>query len=682
MICFLPPARVARATAVGFLILAGGTWSLAQQAAVDQAPPVFTARTELIQVDVSVLDSRRRPVRGLTAADFTVFEDGQPRPIETFVVVDLPERARVTEAAWTSAVPADVTTNQVANAEGRLLVILMDRTIPAGMPTLTAREIATAAVNELGPGDLAALVTTGGGVPQNFTSDRQRLLRAITQRDWATGSSAESQEIDDRVHALAEGVFTPLTDGRCLCGLCVPDAITRVADALEHAPRRRKSLLFIGSDFIVQAGPQVQQAELGCGQKLEDAREKMFAALDRSGVVVHGVDPSGLNSIGPTSQASSTLGGRGAALARSRAVEQTLQSQNNLHVVPDHTGGRTVANTNAPQARVPDIVRESESYYLIGFRPSDAPSKRSTRSIDVRVNRRDVSVRARRQYVVSGIDVATAGAASDVVSPVATALNGLLPNATLPLDLHVSAFATPGADRATVVASIGVDAFAPAAGAAARDTPLEVIVAAFDQTGRPQASARQSLELSWPPAGPDAPARVEALMHLALVPGDYDIRVAVENARAQQVASVHGYVTVPAFAGTPLSLSHIVVDAPRTTSSVPRDALTSLLSVVPTTQRVFGRSEAASAFVRIYQGTRRTEALEPVGVRVKIVDAQDRTVRDEGLVLGPDAFASGRAADCRLAIPVARLEPGSYLLSIEAALGERVAGRAMRFEVE
>ena len=303
-------------------LLSGSAWLLAQQPAEPQAPPVFRAATELVPVDVAVLDNRRQPVRDLTAADFTLLEDGQPRPIETFAFVDLPERVTSRDAAWMSDVPADVVTNQTMAQEGRLVVILMDRTIPVGMPTLTAREIATAAVNELGPTDMAALISTSGGVPQNFTSDRSRLLRAITQRDWSSGATAEAREVEEATHAGFDTSFTSLTDGRCLCGLCVPETITRVAEALQDVTRRRKSLLFIGSDFIVQAGPQSPQAEIGCGQKLEDARERMFAALDRSGVVVHGIDPSGLNSIGPTSQASSTLSGGGAALARPGLFER------------------------------------------------------------------------------------------------------------------------------------------------------------------------------------------------------------------------------------------------------------------------------------------------------------------------------------------------------------------------
>lgn len=660
--------------------LAAVTWLAARGQTPAPGAVVFRAGTEVVQVDVSVLDGRRRPVRGLTAADFTILEDGQPRPVETFAVVDLPERTRTGETTWASEVPADVVTNRAVQQEGRLVVILMDRTIPVGMPTLTAREIAIAAVNELGAGDMAALISTSGGIPQNFTSDRQRLLRAITQRDWSSGVTAEAQEIDDRIHAGFDEVFTPLTDPRCLCGLCVPETITRVAEALESVQRRRKSLLFIGSDFIVQAGPQAQQGEIGCGQKLEDAREKMFAALDRSGIVVHGVDPSGLNTIGPTSRASSTLRGGDAALARSRAVEQNLQSQNNLHVVPDHTGGRTVMNTNAPQARVPEIVNESQSYYLIGFRPSDPDPTRPVRAIDVRVNRRGVDVRARRQFVMPGTNVEGTASTVGASTAAASALHGLLPDGGVPLDVQLSAFARAGAPRPTVAAVVGIDAFAPAALPA--DGVLEVDVGAFDAAGRPRASARQTLQLSWPSASGGGPRRVEALTHLDLDPGDYEIRVVVTDAQSSRVASVFSYLTVPAFANVPFSLSSIVIEAGRGTSSVPRDALQDLLPVVPTTKRTFSRAESATAFVRLYQGTGRDSALEPAAVRVQIVDAANTPVRDEVLSLAPSAFDDDRAADCRIALPLRSLVPGEYLLRLEAAVGDRVAGRAVRFRVE
>lgn len=47
----------------------------------DRQAPTFRSRTDLVQLDISVLDKDRRPVRGLTAADFTVLEDGKPQSV-------------------------------------------------------------------------------------------------------------------------------------------------------------------------------------------------------------------------------------------------------------------------------------------------------------------------------------------------------------------------------------------------------------------------------------------------------------------------------------------------------------------------------------------------------------------------------------------------------------------------
>jgi VWFA-related protein len=131
------------------------------QAPLPQA--TFRGGTDLVQVDVSVLDGKRHPVRGLTAQDFTIFEDGQPRDIQAFSEVNLPDRVQTCDASWTREVPSDVTTNQAGAEEGRLVVIVLDRTIPLGEPTITARRIAAAAISQLGPGDLAAVVSTSNG---------------------------------------------------------------------------------------------------------------------------------------------------------------------------------------------------------------------------------------------------------------------------------------------------------------------------------------------------------------------------------------------------------------------------------------------------------------------------------------------------------------------------------------
>ena len=200
---------------VALLALAASALPLHARTSAPQtsAPqPTFRGGTDLVQVDVSVLDGKRHPVRGLSLSDFTIFEDDQPREIQAFSEVDLPDRVQSRDAAWTREVPSDVVTNQVAQEEGRLVIIVLDRTIPVGEPTITARRVAAAAINQLGPSDLAAVVSTSNGAVQNLTSDHSRLLRAISGSDLSTDVSDDAKEIEASVFALTGRTWSTLND--------------------------------------------------------------------------------------------------------------------------------------------------------------------------------------------------------------------------------------------------------------------------------------------------------------------------------------------------------------------------------------------------------------------------------------------------------------------------------------
>src|SRR6185436_9780204 len=106
------------ATAVSMAVTAGLS---SQQAG--QQPPVFRSSVDVIQVDVSALDRDGRPVRGLTAADFTLLENGKPREIVAFAEVNVPEVPR-DRAAWVRDVLLDVRSNELR--DGRLFVVILD----------------------------------------------------------------------------------------------------------------------------------------------------------------------------------------------------------------------------------------------------------------------------------------------------------------------------------------------------------------------------------------------------------------------------------------------------------------------------------------------------------------------------------------------------------------------------
>src|SRR5215831_1597321 len=274
------------------IVTIAGSLGIAQ----DRQPPSFKTGVQLVRIDVSVLDEQRRPVRGLQSADFTVLEDGQPRPIRSFQAVDI-----ATAPPPVAPLPAhNVATNRIGNETGRLLIIMMDRSIPPERPMLIARQVADAAVDAMAPGDLAAIVTSGGGVPQNLTSDRVRLHKAIAASDWSQMLS-QAQKDDPIIASL--GLDKPEGDGRCLCGLCVMDTIARIANQLRDVPRR-KVMLFVGNTIIVQTATPTMNNGPSCDKLVRDSREALFDALGTSGLTVHSIDPNGLATVGPATRAS------------------------------------------------------------------------------------------------------------------------------------------------------------------------------------------------------------------------------------------------------------------------------------------------------------------------------------------------------------------------------------------
>jgi VWFA-related protein len=637
-------------------------------------------------VDVSVLDQSRRPVRNLTAADFTILEDGKPRPIVAFVPVELAEPAPAAgRAPWLRDVAPDVITNDV-RPEGRLVVIMLDWSIRFVDQQL-ARRIAAAAVDQLGPDDLAAVVFSSAfansGTPQNFTADRARLLAAINRpfamalHNPPIGPAHDPRNGNEVMLDDPEGYES----GDCLCRVCVPETIARIADAVRDVQGRRKSLLFIGTYFRsyeALQGPTSRPAPgppasitgivrpsvntMACAGRLKDAREKMVRATALANLTIHTLDPVGIETA-----LNSPLGG---------SLVGIQERQHDLPVLADLTGGRTVMNTETPEAQLPALFAESHSYYLLAFAPADARANGKLRRIEVKVNRPDVAVRTRSGYFAGETRAPDRG--PTVVAPeAAAALEGVLPRRDLPLSVTVAPFATPGAAEAAVAIVLGVrQPVAP--DRAQPSAPVKVLAAAFDRNGRSVNSETQTVGVTLR-ADATGSMPYEVVSRLALKPGRYEVRVALDGAASGR-ASVYTYVDVPDFARQPLSLSGIVVSASPAVLSAPKDAFANLLPVVPTARRHFGRTDRATAFVRVYQ-----EAGKPaqkVDVAARLVDAGDQVLTNVVTSFGADRFAGNRGADYRVDLPIERLGNGEYLFVIEATQGEHTARRGVRFTVQ
>jgi VWFA-related protein len=621
-------------------IAAGGLLASALGVRAQTPTSTFRAGVEVVDVDVSVLDKNRRPVLDLTAADFTVLEDGKPRPIAAFTPVDLAPR-ELPSAKWLGEVAPDVQTNDLQR-EGRLVVVLIDRTV-APADADTALRVAEGTIEQLRPADLAAVVFTEYGIPQNFTIDRRRLIAAIRQP--AVGMQAGGSG----------------NSGSCYCGTCTLDRIAGLAESVRDVRQRRKLLFVIGSNIAVASRG-------GCAGASTEARDRALRAVGAANLTVYVFDPSGLQ----TSLANASLGSAGGRIGMAN-----LQRISNLMMLPDHTGGRAVFS-NEPSESLPAIFRESNSYYVLGFHPAHADGR--FHDISVKVSRPGVILQARRGYYAAGAKTRRVAAAPrGVKASLHEAIAGLWPKAGLGLTLTTASVAMPGLRTAAVALMLGVEAPAPRSSGPGEDRPVNVLIGAFDREGRSFAYEQGTLA-AVPRRGPDGALKYDLLSRFELKPGRYEIRAAVEDTAADETGSVYGYVDIPNYVSELVSLSGIILYTnPAEPTGLLNDPLHAPFAVMPTLRRQFTRSDHVAAWVQISQGLQRP--VMPGYVYAEILDENgQRVFHQETRTLATDTGAN-RAVNMSVALPLETLAPGQYLLSVEVRQGNAGAQRDVRFSV-
>ena len=133
----------------------------------EQKPPVFAREVEQVTVDVVVADKQGNPVPGLKREDFTVLDEGQPRTIVSFDVIELPATPG-TMASPAPRAPAPrprlVSNTRTIADRGRLFTIVFDNLHLSPLNAQRAKAAVAAFLeNGVGEGDRVSLIATGGG---------------------------------------------------------------------------------------------------------------------------------------------------------------------------------------------------------------------------------------------------------------------------------------------------------------------------------------------------------------------------------------------------------------------------------------------------------------------------------------------------------------------------------------
>ena len=521
----------------------------AQQAGdQEQRPPTFRSGTNLVRVDVSVLDKDGKPVRSLTADDFELRENGDVQAITSFKLVeatgqptdDLSLPIRSPQHAATEAARDDV----------RMFVIFWDEYhIDQFGSAVRAREQLTNFVLEaFGPTDLVALMDQLTPVSAlRFTRDRRELANQVHNLRGRRGLYVPARSAIEEAH-LRNG-----QDVERIRSQVTATALKSTVMHLGTMRQGRKAVIFVSESLgrLGQDGIRV----------LSD----LIRTANDNNTAVYTVDPRGLQA------------GGGAGFG---GVSPLLAS------LADSTGADAIVS-NDFNAALRKVVLTSSAFYLLGYSPKDAQLDGKFREIKVRVKQSGLHVRARNGYWAprgSEIDRARAIAlAAALPSPVAKAFKELTPdNSRRPTEFWIGlAPATDNTSRVSLV-------WAPRPGIEGRAAAGGVV-----------ASAKHGEERLF-----EGPVK-DGGVSFTSPPGTIQLDLTIQDSSGDMIDREQRTITVPDVQKTTLALTTPILSRARSAAEYRNMAASP--DPVPFAGRDFSRSDRLLLRVAAY-GTASTDA--------------------------------------------------------------------------
>ncbi len=316
--------------------------------AQQQAP--FTTSTDLVVVPVVVEDGKGAAVTTLTAADFSVREDGEPVAIETFVA---PQAA------------------DASGADGRFVVLALDNlNVPAEL-TWRVKDIAMQFVRRMTPADDVSVIALDNG-------------RA------SSGMGREHARV--AVERFAPQIMTARTPDQLVRdGL---ESLRSLSRQMARSPHRRKVLVIIGAGAMFNPSDPSAFADLP--PDLSTAWEEALREAGRGNVSVYLIDPFGQRAGGDAATFGAPSSGPAGRIGEGPNARHgfVLSGAYAADGFVGRTGGHAWMNTNNYRRAVEDIWRDAGTYYLIGYRVPINDHR--LHDIAVTVKRTELKLRFRR----------------------------------------------------------------------------------------------------------------------------------------------------------------------------------------------------------------------------------------------------------------------------------------------
>ncbi len=559
----------------------------------------------LVQFDVVVTDSQGRPVKNLTAADFTVLQDGKPQAIRAFelhspavdqattpVAVGIKPTATATAANTYTNVPAkapqnswtvvlfdvlNTATSDQAYARSQLLQLL--KGIPAGKPValfvLTQRLEMLQGFTEdpkqlmqmaelLDPSKSQILTTMveRERTVANITATAQQAAPAVNTGAGGGGFSSDSMVYNQasRIEQSYNDYEAFRTTDRVRFTL---EAMQGLARAVSGYPGR-KNLIWLSGSFPVQIEPDpASPDEFRNVADFQDAIRQTGSLLATSRVAVYPVDVRGLQNKGidisvatAENQVMSDVApgsAHGVISTSSSNAGATINAETvalsndriTMKSMAEQTGGEAFVNTNDLKRVINRSLEDGSTYYTLAYTPPKEDAGGGYHRVVVKLPSKGLKLAYRRGYY--SIPQQVTGGPEGTAALRAALQPGMPPATSMLLTTSIE---PPDATRSDVKINYVINSD----GVVFADVPdnkkraqLDCMVIAFDSSGKEVAHASDTLDATIPLNAYAAVQQYGLPAHqlISLPPGKYNLRIGVMDRTTQQIGTVDAPLVVP-----------------------------------------------------------------------------------------------------------------------------------------
>lgn len=406
------PAIVALACCLSCLALAAQTPSAQAPAPGGAAQPTFRADITLVTTDAIPRDKNGRFVPDLTKDDFTVLEDGVEQQIDSFVLVHGGRTFNLLAPPPPPAPEGIVlppTRRPADTAEsGRVLIIFVDDLHFEVDYTPHVRRLVQQIVdNLLHEGDMVAMVSSGPSAIEIDPTLDHKLIVSAANRIRGSGPTA------NEIFKMLESSSGP-GDIRFRAQVAF-QTMYNLVGSLDQVRNRRKAVIYIspgydldpfaegrmGKDRIMggrfgdplkelidQENPYFRMSGIRADVDLYLLMKELTLTANRTNTSLFTIDPRGLAGIVDVSQ----------YVDQSEMRTFLQKTTSSLRFLAEETGGTAIVNDNDFESALKRIDAETSDYYVLGYYSTNPDPTQRVRALEIKVNRPDVTVAARKDY--------------------------------------------------------------------------------------------------------------------------------------------------------------------------------------------------------------------------------------------------------------------------------------------